>query len=257
MASRFNIYCTGHQHSRVVCDALARGTGLPVVAPAPLLAGGVAMYGFLRGLLPTLQTARADGRPWVYIDRGYFRATYGDDYTGFFRVTRGAWQHSGRGLGVVETTRWENLLLKIQPWRRGRHVLVCPPGDVFTQAVGGFSAKEWLDSTLEKLHANTDRPVVVRHKPAKGDKTPPLAHDLQDCHALVTYMSNTAVEAVLAGVPVFTTGQCAASAMGKKDLSEIESPAYPDGRESWAATLANNQWTLAELSKGAANHIFN
>jgi hypothetical protein len=255
VVNHFNIYCTGHQHSRVLCEALAKGTGYPMVPPVPLQPGGVAAYGFLRGLLPTLRQAQEQGRSWVYVDRGYLRATQGDDYSGYFRVTRNAWQlhgwHTRR-----DAERFKRLMLPIAPWRRGRHVLVCPPGDTFTQAVGGFAAQDWLESTLRALLAHTDRPIQIRHKPDAKRAMRPLAHDLQDCHALVTYMSNTAVEAVLAGVPVFTTGRCAASAMGQHDLTRIELPVYPDNRLDWAAMLAANQWTVDEIKRGMANGVF-
>lgn len=253
MANLFNIYSTGHPHSRAVCKAIAEGTGFRTVPPFPLLEGGIATYGFLRGLLPTLRQAQAEGRPWVYADRGYFRATYGDDYRGYFRLTRDSWQHGGAGVGDDE--RWKKLRLEIKPWRKaGKHILVCPPGDVFTSAVGGFSALDWSARVLRDLKAATDRPIRVRLK-AMASVTP-LAADLEECHALVTYMSNTAVEAVLSGVPVFCTGECAASAMGKKNLAEIESPAYPENRVEWAQVLANNQWTLDEIRSGEANRIF-
>jgi hypothetical protein len=255
VATHFNIYCTGHQHSRVLCEALSKGTGFALVPPAPLQPGGVVAYGFLRGLLPTLRQAQKEARPWVYMDRGYLRATHGDDYSGYFRVTRGAWQLHGWSTRR-DTKRFDRLMLKIAPWRRGSHVLVCPPGDTFTQAIGGFTAKEWLDATLQALHAHTDRPIRIRNKPDAKKPGLPLAHDLQDCHALVTYMSNTAVEAVLAGVPVFTTGRCAAAAMGQRDLAAIESPVYPENRYEWAAMLAANQWTTEELKRGLANEVF-
>lgn len=254
MVSHFNIYATNHVHSQAVCSALARGTGFAVVPPAPLVDGGVVLYGFLRGLLDTLRSAQAQGRQWVYADRGYLRATYGNDHTGYFRLTRNAYQHDGVSV-QPDKHRWEKLLLPIAPWRRGRHVLICPPGEVFAQGIARQSAAEWLDSTLAVLKSHTDRPVRVRRKPVGGNACP-LAMDLQDCHALVTYMSNTSVEAVLAGVPVFATGRCAASTMGKSNLAEIESPAYPSNREQWAATLANNQWTLEEIKKGAAGAVF-
>ena len=78
----------------------------------------------------------------------------------------------------------------------------------------------------------------------KQDKTAPLAVDLKDCHAVVVHSSNVAVDALLAGVPVFCTVPCAAYRMGYADLSKIESPLYPDDREQWAWNLADQQWTL-------------
>jgi hypothetical protein len=81
-----------------------------------------------------------------------------------------------------------------------------------------------------------------------------LAHALRDCWALVTWSSAAANEALLAGVPVFTAGTCAASSMGMADLTRIETPVYPDGRSGWAAALAGRQWTLDEMRLGMAWH---
>jgi hypothetical protein len=251
---RFNIYATDHINSQTVCRALSKGTGFPSVAPTPLREGGVITYGILRGTLTPLEAARAEGRPWAYVDRGYFRSTYGSDFSGYFRITRNAFQHDGRG--EFSNERWVRLALRILPWRRGRHILVCPPGEAFTQSMLKVTAKQWLDDTLAKLGAHTDRPIQVRYKPPIGKEGRTLADDLQDCHALVTHMSNTSVEALLAGIPVFTTGKCAATYMGQRDLALIETPVYPDDRERWARALAANQWTLAEMQSGAANHLF-
>lgn len=249
-----NIYSTGHKHSQAVCRALATGTGCKVRPVGALAPGGVAMYGFLRGLLPMLRQAQAERRAWVYADRGYFGATYNGDYSGYFRVTRNRLQHDGSG--EYSPARWQQLDLQIQPWRKdGGHVLVCPPGEVFSESIGGFKAAAWLASVQQQLARSTDREVRIRNKPA-AEAYRTLQQDLQGCHALVTYMSNAAVEALLAGVPVFCLGPSAAQSMGKTDLAQIESPAYPDDRPRWAAALAANQWTLAELAAGAANHLF-
>lgn len=249
----FLIYSTGHCHSVAVCDAMRAGTGFPIVPPAPLQPGGVAMYGFLRGLLPTLHQATREGRPWVYADRGYFGATIGTDYTGTFRLTRDALQHDGRGETNGERLRKRGI--RIKPWRRsGTHVLVCPPGDVFASSIGGFDAGHWLRDVLAGLRQSTDRAIVVREKSRRGST--PLSAQLADCFALVTYTSNAATEALLAGVPVFCTGSCAASSMGRSDIGMIEEPVYPDDRERWAGVLADNQWTLDEIRKGMARHVF-
>lgn len=257
MGRPFNIYSTEHQHSRVVCTAVSIGTGFPMVPVSPLQPGGVCMYGFLRGLLPTLNAAREQGRAWVYVDRGYFRAMR-EGYEGYFRLTRNALQHDGRG--EYDRRRWDMLAMNIAPWKRqGKHVLVCPPGDTWLAAFGKDwcrDQKSWLKHVLGQLELHTDRPLRVRYKPKNLNQPEvPFEQDLQDCWAVVTHMSNTAVEAVLAGVPTFTTSPCAAALMGERDLAKIEEPAYPE-REQWAYALASNQWTLAEIRAGAANHLF-
>jgi hypothetical protein len=70
-------------------------------------------------------------------------------------------------------------------------------------------------------------------------------------------MSAAANEALLAGVPVFVTGECAARQMGRNALQHIEQPFYPDDREEWAGALAGAQWTEQELAKGAAWQYWN
>jgi hypothetical protein len=199
------------------------------------------MYGCLRGLLLTLKQARAEGRTWWYMDNGYFRPGH---FHGYYRVTRNALQHDGTGNASSE--RWERHGLDIQPWRKGRHVLVCPPSQKFG-ALFGFNAVAWLQTTLNTLRRHTDRPIRVRMK--KGNPVS-LAEDLKDCHAVVAHSSNAAVEALLAGVPVFCTAPCAAYRMGRADLSKIEMPVYPEDREPWAWNLADHQFTLEEMRSG-------
>lgn len=261
MESLFNIYATDHIHSRTVCQSLSQGTKFPIVpingGKGVLQPGGVIMYGFLRGLLPLLDQARTEGRAWGYVDRGYFRASRGTDYSGFFRVTRNAFQLDGINIDRMprDRKRWEALSLKLLPWRSGKHILVCPPGEVWMGALGnGVSAQAWFDQTMKALAEATDRPVRVRRKPADIVKAKPLIEDLQDCHALVTHCSNTAVEAILAGVPTFCTGRCAGRYIAC-DLREVDNPIYFD-REPWVEALAANQWTLEELRAGKANHLF-
>ena len=188
-----------------------------------------------------LTETRAAGHDWWYGDHAYFGRFQ------FYRVTKNAFQHTGLGQG--DAVRMKALDLEIRPWQRaGRHVLVCPPDHEWA-ALMGFDAAEWLAAQLQTLRAHTGREIRVRQR-AAATRTP-LAADLQDCWALVTHASNAAVEALLAGVPVFATDpHCAARAMGSGELADIERPVYPDGREQWAAVLAANQWTLQEIAEG-------
>jgi len=259
-----HIYCSGHKWSKMVCNAFAEGSGLPLVPAAPLLPGDVFMYGALRGLLPTLNQAKREGRTWYYADNGYFKS--GKTENSYFRITRNALQHDGSGdlpfPRHLARERWKKLGLQIQPWRRlGAHIIVCPPGRLFG-ATFGFSADDWLAQTLATLRKHTKRELRVRQKMSWNDVKPrminrPLADDLQGAWALVTHSSNSAVEALLAGVPVFCTASCGASALAQTDLSLIEAPLIHDNRPHWAAVLASNQWSLAEMKKGLAWEMLN
>ena len=66
---------------------------------------------------------------------------------------------------------------------------------------------------------------------------------------LVTHSSTAAVEAVIAGVPVFCEPTCAAAPVGRTDL-DIENPVRPE-REAWLAALAWRQFSRDEVSSGA------
>lgn len=238
------VYATEHPKSRMICEAFAKGSGWPIVPPAPLREGDVFMYGCLRGLKPTLDQARAEGRTWYYADNGYFRP----GKAGYFRITRDALQHDGAGNALPE--RWERLGLEIKPWRKdGSHVLVCPPDEIYGQ-LWGLDHRKWLQDVLTTLYSSTNRKVVVRDRSKARSATEPFAAALRGAWALVTCASNAAVEALLAGVPVFCTRPCAAYKMGKADVAEIEDPAMLADRERWARVLAANQWSVAEMRDG-------
>ncbi len=261
-------YQTDHKWSKLVCGAFAQGGPFKIVPPAPLLPGDVFMYGALRGLLPTYNQAKREGRNLYYGDNGYFLAGKSED--SYFRITKNALQIDGSGKppeGSFE--RAARLGVKLQPWRTaGSHIVVCPPGHLFG-ATFGFSADAWIENTVSALKKYTDRPLRMRLKVSWNDAKPvdiirgrtgkpktsvttPLSADLKDAWALVTHSSNAAVEAVVAGIPVFCTTPSAASAMGSSDLSTIESPRTDGDRESWLAVLAANQWRLCEMRSGQA-----
>jgi hypothetical protein len=233
----------GKRKGLKVMRAFAQGCGGQLSLERRLRPGPAAFYGITEHLKPLIDAAEAGGRDWYYVDNGYFGRGKS------CRVTRKALQHGG--VGPPDFRRLERLGVPIAPWRKGgHHVLVCPPGEAFMRLVG-LEARKWLDDTLQTLRRHTDREIRVRRKPpARARDLRPLLADLEGCHALVTHMSNAAVEALVAGVPVFVTGPCAAAPMGLADLGRIESPAYPQGRRHWAAVLAANQWTRDEMRAG-------
>jgi hypothetical protein len=241
------MYMTGHAHCETVGTAFAMGGPVRRAPAKELLPGAAVFYGILRGCGPLLHRAIQLGRDWFYIDNGYLKPGH---YDGFYRVTKNAYQHRGEGNGDFERLR--ELNISPRPWQKdGRHVVVCPPGEVYCQH-HGMSAAGWLNDTLQTLAANTDREIRVRKKGTDR----PLAEDLKGAHALVTHASNTAVEAIVAGVPAFVTGASPARAMGNTMLREIERPVYAE-RMEWLAVLAANQWTLDEMRAGTAWRALN
>jgi hypothetical protein len=238
--------CNGGAGNETV-RALTRSAGGGLVkANAGLQPGGAIIWGVLRGCDRLLQDAMRLGREFYYIDRPYFgRRNKPSQY----RVTRGGLQ-AGKVLPRPDD-RWKLLRISLQPWRHGgREIIVCPP-TLAMIAFWGEPARSWLSETLNVLAQHTDRPIVIRQKPGPKHNMPDLEEVLRTAHAVVTFNSNAAVEAVLAGVPVFTTELSAAAPVGLTDLSRIEEPIRPD-REPWCHHLAYGQFTQEEMRDGTA-----
>jgi hypothetical protein len=208
--------------------------------------GGMLTYGEERGLRVMLDRVIAQGREWVYVDNGYFKWGH---FSGYYRVTHNAYMRDGTGKG--SDRRWRRLGLSIKPWQRGgSFILVCPPPARFA-TLRRFDEKAWLEITLAILRTHTDREIRIREKPSKREcRANPIQQAIKGAHALVSHSSNAAAEVLIEGYPVFCTDPCASSIMGESDLSKIESPRYPDGREQWACDLAAGQWTIAEMRDG-------
>lgn len=230
---------TGEKTSPLFCQAFAKGCGGDICDDHVLRPGPVALFGSLK-LWPMLQLAIAEGRDWYYGDHGYLRRK------GHFRVTKNGYQHSGRG--VADPRRLAELGIEVKEMRKtGEHILLCPPDAAYC-SLWGWDADLWEQHQIQEIERFSKRPIVVRRR----DTQRPLEYDLVNCWALVTYHSNAAVEALLAGIPVFTFGPSPARAMGCQSLSRIERPLTPTVRDrtNWASILAANQWTMAEIEAG-------
>src|SRR5437899_521382 len=143
------------------------------------------------------------------------------------------------------------------PWRvSGEHVLLC--GQVpWDASVDHINFNQWLEVTRKTLKDSTDRPVRFRPHPQIAKPDMSLEEDLEDCWAVVTFNSNTAVEAAIRGVPVFAEDAGSmAYPISSKDVSKIDSPDMPE-RAQWLNDLAYTQWTPQEFREGEAwRHLF-
>jgi len=207
----------------------------------PLDPAPVALFGS-PSQWPLLRAAQATGRDWYYGDHAYFRRKK------FYRITKNAYQHDGTGDAGPE--RFRVFVRPVQPWRvAGAHVLICPNSPVHF-ALHGLDHDAWLAQAVATLRSATDRPLRLRWK--RGNRTL-IDEDLRGAWACVVYSSAAALDALIAGVPVFVLAPFAAAyRMGLQDLTRIESPFYPDGREPFLWNLAAQQWTLPEIYKGLA-----
>ena len=210
----------------------------------------------LRGILKhkIMKRCWQDQRDFYYVDTGYFG--------------NGRWKHWHRivknNLQLTEIQprpgdRWERHRIKFQPWRQGRKIVIAAPDEKPCKFYN-INLDEWIKQTVATIQQHTDRPVVVRQRAARRiDRisTDTLAQALTDAHALVTFNSNAATESVLLGVPVFTLAPNAAGPVAAQDLSQIQTPYYPDQDKlyAWASSLAYGQVHIDEMKNGSAFEI--
>lgn len=195
------------------------------------------------GALELLQQIRAAGADYVFFDRAYFGGGPG---SGVYRATlNGYQQHWVRPEGPARP------LPALRSWRtRGEHVLLVPPGPAVCRL---FGLGDWEVQISARLRLLTQRWVRVTYK---GDPVP-LAERLQGCHAVVTWSSNVAVDAIVAGVPAFVGPEAAAlpAAKGLAALeAELEDP-WRGERGAWATSLAQGQFSLDEIRNGFCREV--
>ena len=77
---------------------------------------------------------------------------------------------------------------------------------------------------------------------------------IADAWCVVTHVSAAALDALRLGIPVVTTGECAATPLATP-IAEIDNPRMPDGRESLFSTLAYGQFTQEEMRSGLAWNV--
>ena len=149
-------------------------------------------------------------------------------------------------------TRWDRLGIPLKPWRTtGHHILLLGQRGFGPPEVA--QPPDWIHRMGESLKAATRRPIVIRAHPGRHkDRAKPLAADLANCWAVVTWASGAAIKAIAAGIPVFYGLKDwigAPAAVHIKTSLCVESPFLGD-RLPMFRRLAWAQWTAAEIATG-------
>lgn len=219
----------------------------------------------LRGILKhkIIKRCWEDGRRFLYMDTGYLGNSVNPQnphgWKLYHRVVPDNFQHDK----IIPRPPDRLMNLQIQ-WRprqtQGRKILIAAPDEKPCQ-VYGFELQQWLQDVRQTLEQHTDRPIEIRKRDRDRKKrvvAQPFADSLKDVWAVVTFNSNAATEAVLAGVPVFVLAPvCASLPVANTDLSRIENPWFPDPDliDEWCRHLAYGQFHVTELKNGRARAI--
>ena len=205
-----------------------------------------------------MEACRAHGRDFYYIDTGYF----GNPVKGklYHRITRNDVQYFGPIMDRPDD-RLAQTGIGFKKFRGGTNILLAPPSQKLLMMYD-IDLETWLNNTIEEIKKYTDRPIVIRKKQSRAVRMTEDTMEMalaQDVHCLVTFSSIAAGEALLLGKPAITLGPNAAAPLCSQSISEIENPKIPtlDEVKTWAANLAYNQFTEAEMRNGTAWRILN
>lgn len=237
----------GRKRSRDVAEAMAAGIrrhGDKVVVSASPQRGDVCIgYGWkyhaVYRRFPT----------FVYADLGYWQR---DSY---YRLAVNGWSPERYVHAGLPADRFGRLGLRVKPWRSGGSVVVA--GST-AKAVRdhGLAYGEWERQAIRRLRA-LGLDVIYRPKPndmgaralegLQPDRRP-ISEVLATAGGWVTHHSNSAIDALLAGVPAHC--ETGAAASFSVPLEAMADPPRLDGREQFLADVAWLQWTLDEMRSG-------
>lgn len=243
------VYQTEHDISRTICGWVAHGFNYPLLNVSEYKSGDAVMYGILRGCFEVMeQIDKSETANWVNIDWGYFTDRVNKPY---FRFTRDARTYE-YALLDLPSDRFKEHNLTIRDYKtKGDIIIVLPPSE-FWCAYYNINLNQWIEETIFEVRKYSDKIVKVKHK----HETIPLSEWLKDASVLIHYSSMGGIDALLAGVPVITTGQSFLQKHTSTQISDINKPKLTD-RELLFNNLAYNQFSPNEIYNGVAKSILN
>jgi len=202
----------------------------------------------------------------IYYDKGYFNRGWDTaNPEVYYRFSVNGFHPLNYFQAVPKPPdRWSKLGLELEPRRaQGKNIVFAGCSAKFA-SLNGFDLDAYAKDIVRQIKSLTDRPIIYRPKKAL-DPPPPIpgtiyshkkcriGEDLADAHALVTFSSNAAVDAILSGVPAFVLGPGIAKPISNTDLSRINDPWFPSEKErlQWACDLAYCQWRVEEMEDGS------
>lgn len=163
--------------------------------------------------------------------------------------------------------RFESLGIELKPWREeGKHILLC--GQLSGDITLPCDRKEWAKQVIKRVEGLTDLPIVYRPHPGDKNRKPiegctfsksDLETDLSEAACMITHTSNTVINALVEGVPVFTTGKSIAYpiipdfedfALFLKKSGIYYGSIIQQSREQFFNNLAYAQWNQDEIEQG-------
>lgn len=164
----------------------------------------------------------------------------------------------------LDFARPSKLKISLAPFQENRKpsILIAAQHQQSLQWEDQPPMSEWVQSTVCKLRAYTDRPIVVRSHPRSklnvsniSVETPKILPNTYDSfdfdhnyHCVINHNSGPTVQAAIQGVPVI----CSPSGLAypvSSSFENIENISLPP-REDWFLRLCHTEWTVDEIAQG-------
>lgn len=260
---RIAVWKTGHEIADTIADAAYDGlkrSGIDTSLESTYPLNDIETYdchvgyGILRGTPEVFKQAKAKGKFWLNLDKGYFKPSH---FSGYYRVSlNGTQQTTGLDNLQPDYERWDKLGLPIEKLAIravDAPVLICPPTN---HVHNFFQLNDRWQGNDEAGYTN----AIVRFK--GNDR--PLQEDLNACRKVYTFNSSVGWEALRQGMPVISDPiHSIVGAYGKL----MDKPLNVDyeARCRLFSIMASLQLTLDEMRQGLlwplitrlleANHI--
>jgi hypothetical protein len=159
----------------------------------------------------------------------------------------------------VPDDRWSKYWAdSVKPWKSGGDYALIIGQIQGDAALRGMDINRWAQMAVDEARKHYERVVWRPHPLARvkanirhaETQEGSLDDALAGASVVITYNSNTAVDAVMAGVPAVAMGPYSmAEAVTSRTIGE---PLYTGDRDAWGAKLAYCQWLPEEIESGEA-----
>lgn len=257
----------GNKRAIHVAKAFARGLARHGVQheilnkfPAGPAADLAVAYGWVHE--PVFTAYRQAGAHFAYFDLGYWgRRPEGRAIEGYHRLAIDDWDTLKTMRRDCPGDRWSRLGVEIQAPLIGKREIIVAGMSGKAAGTHGFKEDQW--ETLARstiLNLAPEAEVTMRPKPNKRNRVGSTIEEaLSQCKLLVTHHSNTALDALVAGVPTYCVKGVGRLASPLELTPEyIRAPILPDEsvRRQIMQDAAYAQWSPEEMRTGEAwSHI--
>lgn len=237
---------------------------------------------------PYLKKVSQLNKPILVVEEGAFRNYPQYKRIGWNSYKNGIGNFNNNN---VDDSRWklfqQNTRIKIQSWNSpGSSILIMGQLEFDSALIelydaGYRSFDQWIEEQIKTIRIYTDRPIIVRPHPlgssilfkdearlnaqyknisvSKNYSSNTtlsggigLQEDLKNSYCVITYNSNSVVEAIEKGIPVFTlSSTSSAYDIGHKDLTQIENLNYFIDISTWCNRIAYTVWNNDEITNGS------